>query len=178
MAEFLFQTPQEINATTIMGGNVDVDKYIFCIANVQSNVLIPLLGTLLYDKIYEDAEAETLTGDYLILYNKYVKPIVKNTAVAEYITIASYMVTNGGIFKHTGDNIEVVDKQETQFLAQKYNAYAQGKIQQFYKWICNNPLPEYKCYQDDVNANRNVKVTAGWKLDGNFNTCDRPWYLQ
>jgi hypothetical protein len=178
MAEFLFQTPQEITATTIMGGNVDVDKYIFCIANVQLTIIEPLLGTLLYDKIYTDAEADELAGDYLILYNDYIKPIVKNTAVAEYLTIASYMVTNGGIFKKTGENLEVVDKQEAQFLAQKYNGYGQMFIQRFEKWICNNPLPEYKCYQDEVNANRNIKVTAGWKLDGNFNTCDRSWYLQ
>ena len=119
MAEFLFQTPQEITATTIMGGNVDPDKYLFNIANVQLTIIEPLLGTLLYDKIYTEAEADTLSGDYLTLYNDYVKPIVKNSAVADYLTIASYMVTNGGIFKHTGENIEVVDKQEAQFLAQK-----------------------------------------------------------
>ena len=51
-------------------------------------------------------------------------------------------------------------------------------IQRFNKWICKNPLPEYKCYQDEVNANRNVKVTAGWKLDGGNDICDRKWYLQ
>ena len=30
MAEFLFVTPQEIAKTTILGGNVDIDKYIAC----------------------------------------------------------------------------------------------------------------------------------------------------
>lgn len=174
MAEFLFQTPQEITATTIMGGNVDVDKYIFCVADVQLTVIEPLLGSELYEKIYTDAENDDLTGNYLILYDKFIKPIVKNTAVANYISIASYMVTNGGVFKHTGDNIEVVDKQEVQYLAQKYNAYAQSHIQRFYKWICKNTLPEYKTYQDEVNAKKNMKVTAGWKLDNNL-CCDREW---
>jgi len=126
-----------------------------------TSVIEPLLGTELYDKIYTEAEAVTLTGDYLILYDNYIKPIVKNTAVAEYLTIASYMVQNGGIFKKTGENIEVVDKQEVQFLAQKYNGYAQMFIQRFNKWICKNPLPEYKCYQDEVNATKDIKVTAG-----------------
>jgi hypothetical protein len=148
-----------------MGGNVDPDKYLFCIANVQLTIIEPLLGTLLYDKIYTEAESGTLTGLYLQLYNDFIKPIVKNSAVAEYLTIASYMVQNGGIFKHTGDNIEVVDKQETQFLAQKYNAYAQVYVQRFEKWICKNPLTEYKCYQDEVNAKKGMKLTAGWKLD-------------
>jgi hypothetical protein len=37
MAELLLITPQEIAQTTVMGGNVDIDKYTFAIANVQLN---------------------------------------------------------------------------------------------------------------------------------------------
>ena len=164
MAEFLFITPEEIQSTTIMGGNVDADKFLFCIANVQLTIIEPLLGSELYNKILIDAENDTLTGLYLELYNIYIKPITKNSAVAEYLTIASYMVQNGGIFKHTGENIEVVDKQEIQYLAQKYNGIAQMFVQRFNKWICNNHLLEYKFHQDEVNANKGIKLTAGWKL--------------
>ena len=164
MAEFLFITPEEIQSTTIMGGNVDPDKFLFCIANVQLTIIEPLLGSELYNKILTDAENDTLTGLYLELYDIYIKPITKNSAVAEYLTIASYMVQNGGIFKHTGENIEVVDKQEIQYLAQKYNSYAQMFVQRFNKWICNNHLLEYKFHQDEVNANKGIKLTAGWKL--------------
>lgn len=177
MAEFLFITPQEMASTTILGGNVDIDKYLFCIANVQLTTIEPLLGTELYDKILEEAEADTLAGLYLTLYNDYVKPITKNEATAQYIEIASYMLTNGGLFKHTGENIEVVDKQEAQFLAQKYSGLAQMYVKRFEKWICKNPLTEYKTYQDDVNADRNIRLTAGWKLNGNTYD-DRLWYLQ
>ena len=58
MAEFLFIQPTEITSTTIMGGNVDIDKYLFCIADTQISVIEPLLGTELYDKILADAEAD------------------------------------------------------------------------------------------------------------------------
>lgn len=177
MAEFLFITPQEMASTTILGGNVDIDKYLFCIANVQLTTIEPLLGTELYDKILTDAENDDLTGLYLTLYNDFVKPITKNESTAQYIEIASYMLTNGGLFKHTGDNIEVVDKQEAQFLAQKYSGLAQMYVKRFEKWICKNPLTEYKTYQDDVNADRNIRLTAGWKLNGNTYE-ERPWYLQ
>jgi hypothetical protein len=178
MAEFLFTSPQELASTTILGGNVDTDKYLMSISFVQSTVIEPLLGTQLYDKIYEEAEAGTLSGLYSELYNDFVKPITKFKAMAEYIEVAPYIVNNGGIYKHTGENIEVVDKQEVLFLSNKYNALAQNKIQRFYKWICNNPITEYKTYQDEVSAKRNMKVTAGWKLDGGNNNCDLPWYLQ
>ncbi len=176
MAEFLFITPEEVTATTIMGGNVDTDKYLFCIANVQLTVIEPLLGTLLYDKIKTDAENDDLAGLYLELYNDFVKPIVKNQSVGEYIEIASYMLTNGGLFKHTGENIEVVDKQEALFLSNKYKGLAQMFIVRFNKWICKNTITEYKVCQDEVGAKKNMKLTAGWKL-GSLNE-DKPWYLQ
>src|SRR6478735_11670448 len=114
MAELLFITPEEIAATTIMGGNVDIDKYLFCIANVQLTVIEPLLGTELYNKIVDDIENDTLSGLYLKLFDDFVKPITKNESVGQYIEIASYILDNGGLYKHTADNAEIVDKQEAQ----------------------------------------------------------------
>ncbi len=177
MAEILFISPQELSNTTILSGNVDIDKYTFCIANVQVTTIEPLLGSELYDKIITDLEAGPLTGLYLELFEKYIKPITKHYSVGQYIEIASYILDNGGLYKHTGENIEVVDKQEAQFLSNKYNAMAQMYVQRFEKWICKNTIPEYKTIQDDVNALKDVKLTAGWKLDGGRNS-EKAWYLQ
>ncbi len=91
MAEFLFITPEELIQGTIIGGNVDVDKYITSVANAQIQVIEPLLGTELYDKIKLDAQNDTLTGLYETLYNDFVKPITKAEATAEYIEISSYI---------------------------------------------------------------------------------------
>jgi len=175
--EILFISPQELSNTTILSGNVDIDKYTFCIANVQVTTIEPLLGSELYDKIITDLEAGPLTGLYLELFEKYIKPITKHYSVGQYIEIASYILDNGGLYKHTGENIEVVDKQEAQFLSNKYNAMAQMYVQRFEKWICKNTIPEYKTIQDDVNAMKDVKLTAGWKLDGGRNS-EKAWYLQ
>ena len=106
---------------------------------------------------------------YLDLYTKFIKPILKNESLAEYLEVASYMVTNGGIYKHSPESSEVVDKQEAQYLAGKYHSIAQMYVQRFQKWICKNPITEYKTYQDEVNARRHLKFTAGWKLDSNIN---------
>ena len=163
MAELLFITPEEMTSSTILSGNTDTDKYIFCIADAQISVIEPLLGSILYDKIKTDKEANTLAGLYLELYTDFIKPITKSEAVAQYIEIASYIVDNGGVYKHTGDKIEVVDKQEAQYLAGKYHNLAQMYIGRFNKWICKNYLPEYKQCQDEVNAQK-VKVSFGWKL--------------
>jgi hypothetical protein len=162
MAELLFIQPSEITKTTVLGGNVDIDKYQFCIVNAQISVIEPLLGTELYDYIITNIA--TLSGDYLTLFNEFVRPITKNEALAEYIEISSYTLDNAGLFKHSPENAEVVDKEEAQFLAGKYHALAQMYVGRFHKWICKNTITEYKTYQDEVNASKNIKLTGGWFL--------------
>lgn len=164
MAELLFVTPQEMTNSTILSGNTDTDKYLFCILNTQLTTIEPLLGSELYDKVISDIEAETLTGFYLELYNDFIKPITKNEALAQYIEIASYMVDNAGIYKRSGENVEVVDKDEVQYLSGKYKSLAQMYVTRFEKWICKNPLVEYKTIQDEVNALKNINLNVGWKL--------------
>jgi hypothetical protein len=160
MAETLFITPAEITGTTIMGGNVDPDRYITNIAFVQISVIEPLLGTELYDKIIADFEAETLVDLYLTLFDDFVKPITKHTAIAEYIEISPFLVENGGAFKHTADGREALTRQEIEILSGKYRAMAQMYVQRFNKWICHNTIPEYKRWQDAVNAQK-IDVNSG-----------------
>lgn len=164
MATFLFITPSEMTSTTLLGGNVDVDKYRFCIADTQKKVIEPLLGTELYDKIYSEAEADTLAGDYLTLYNDYVKPITKHQSLATYVTISGFMIENGGAFKHQPENSEIMDKDEKALVSQIYSGNADMDIIRFEKWICKNPLPEYKTSQDEVNATKDMRLIGGWKL--------------
>lgn len=158
MAELLFITPQEMTSSTILSGNTDTDKYLFCVLQAQITTIEPLLGSELYEKIIDDIEGVGLTGLYLELYTDFIKPITKNEALAQYIEIASYVVDNGGIYKRAGENVEVVDKNEVQYLAGKYKSLAQMYVGRFEKWICKNPLAEYK------DALKNINLNVGWKL--------------
>ena len=56
METVLFASPQEITISTIVGGNVDVDKYNMHISDTQVFTIKPLLGSLLYDKIVADED--------------------------------------------------------------------------------------------------------------------------
>lgn len=155
--EVLLIRPSEITEFTPLGGNVDIDKYKPCILDVQITVIEPLLGTDLYEKIRTDFENDTLSGDYLVLYDSYLKPILRYQVFAEYTEIASYMVTNGGIFKHQPVDSQIVEKSEAQYLAQTHRTKAQTYIERAESWLCKNPLPEYKKCKTV-----NVQVTSGW----------------
>lgn len=161
MAELLFITPQEMTQTTILGGNVDVDKYQMCILETQVRIIEPLLGSELYNKIISDIEGETLTGLYLELFNDYVKPITKYESCASYIAISPYVLGNGGLFKNNPENIQIVDKKEVDSLSERYSAIAQTYVERFNKWMELYKLEEYKIYQDKVNAIK-INVNNGW----------------
>lgn len=169
MAELLFIQPSDMTETSVMGGNIDYDKITFHIAFVQLSVIEPLLGTELYDKIISDITGSTLTGIYQTVFDEFVKPITKNIAIAEYVEISSYTLNNGGLFRNAPENTTDVDKEEAQFLAGKYRAAGQLFVVRFNKFICKNAIPEYKRFQDEVNADRDMNLTAGWYLDSRIN---------
>jgi hypothetical protein len=163
MADLIFITPKEMTETTVIGGNVDTDKYTMCILNTQVRIIEPLLGSELYDKISIDLENDTLTGDYLTLFNEYVKPITKYESCADYIAISPYSLTNGGLYKNNPENVEIVNKKEVDYLSERYSSIAQTFVTRFDKWIGLNfeNIPEYKTNQNEVNA-QNINVNNGW----------------
>ena len=173
MAKLLIE-PSEIVETTPIGGDVDIDKYLFTIENTEIMTIEPLLGTELFDKIKEDNENDTLEGLYLTLYTDYVKPILKFKATSEYISICSYMIKNGGVFKNAPQNKEIPERKEIEMFAGKYDALAQMHIERFNKWILLNKLDEYKIDQDEVDAEDNLDTTAGWFF-GDAQNNDK-WY--
>lgn len=166
MAEILFISPTDLTDGTIISGNTDIDSYLYCILDTQIRVLEPILGSLLYDKLKTDLDANSLAGLYLELYNEYVKPITKFESCATYLEVASYMVSNGGIFKHSPEGKEVVSKDEVYSLSQKYHGTADMYIIRLKKWFCKHgsQLPEYISDQDEVKPNSNIRTIAGWKF--------------
>lgn len=163
MAEILLINPSEITETTILGGNIDLDKYRFCIFDAQIKVIQPLLGDTLYE--YIKTNKNTLSGLYLELYNDYIKPIIKFSSVANYINIASYIIDNGGVYKHQATAKELATNEEIGNLVQRYNSLADMYIQRFYKWICLNSIPEYLSDSDNiVNPNKELSTKFGWYL--------------
>jgi len=155
--EVLLIRTAEITAFTPLGGNVDIDKYKPCILNVQNMVIEPLLGKDLFNKIKTDFQNDALTSDYLVLYESYLKPILRHQVFAEYAEIASYQVANGGIFKFSQENTEVVSKEEAQYLASTERNKAQFYITRCENWLHDTNLPEYK-------RTNKIKTSTGWFL--------------
>lgn len=161
---------------TILGGNIDVSKYNFCISETQGSLIEPLLGTELFDKMIADkTDPVTYSGLYETLYNDYIVPILMHSATASYIEIAGIMITNGGMFKHSPENSQILDEKEVYRLSGICRNHAQTYVLRFDKWIINNPLTEYKTNQDEVDASKSINDSAGWWF-GDINENTDPFY--
>ena len=166
MATALLITRDDIVKLTALGGNVDADKFIQFVKIAQDIHIQNYLGTKLLEKVQSDIIASTLTGDYQTLVERYVKPMLIHWAMVEYLPFAAYTIANKGVYKHSSENSENVEKNEIDFLIEKERSIAQNYTERFIDYITFNQglFPEYylnsngDVYADTRNNNQ------GWYL--------------
>jgi len=166
MAEALLITRTDLVKFTAMNGNVDTDKFIQYIKIAQDIHIQGYLGTDLLDKIKADIVASTLTGDYLTLVETYIKPMLIHWAMVEYMPFAAYTIANKGVYKHSSENSENVDKIEVDFLIEKERKIAEHYTQRFIDYMCFNQskFPEYNTNSNgDMYPNTDTNF-SGWVL--------------
>lgn len=173
MAAIFIKVSEVIQGTPI-GGNIDVDRLSPSIIDVQVMTILPLLGQTLYELLMLEIEDSTLSAQNTTLLNDYVKPIMRHLVAADFIENSSYMVANGGVFKHQPKDAVAVDKSEVQYLAQIQRSKAQTHISRCENWLCKNGLGYNYNYGFDENNEggyyfcdnklNNIKVSGGWHL--------------
>ena len=169
--ETILLNDNEITESTLLGGNIDVDRYKFCIIDAQISKLEESLGETLYEKIKTDFENNVLTGDYLILHTKYIKPFLIHQSALEYLKIGAYHVSNGGIYKHTPSNGTAIDKNEVDFLVENQRVKAEMYMQRMEKWLSLNRIPEYYSYVSGTVVPARKQSMGSWFFEGiNYGT--------
>jgi hypothetical protein len=166
MATALFIKRTDLVRNSILDGNVDTDKFIQFIKIAQEIHIRNYLGTDLYNKISADIIAGTLAGDYLTLVNTYIQPMLIHYAMVDYLPFAAYQVKNGGIFKHTSENAETVDKSEVDYLVNKERDFAEYYTRRFIDYMNFNQasFPEYTSNtNDDISPDHDATFN-GWVL--------------
>ena len=153
-------TSEELTRNTIIGGNVDVDRYLQAIKACQNVMVKPLLGKTLYDKIVTDFEANELEGLYLEMFDNYITEMIVHGAAEIYLSQGAYMISNSGITKTKTDSSETVTKEEVDYLVEAsrklYNLYET----EFLKWIKLNPVPEW-----GNSCKPTGKTIGGWYIN-------------
>ena len=166
MAEVLLIERADIVKYTPLDGNVDTDRFIQFIKIAQDIHIQNYLGTDLLNRLKSDIEAGTLSGVYLDLLNNYVKQMLIHWALVEYLPFSAYTVANKGVFKHTAESSETVQKNEVDFLIEKQRITAENYSQRFVDYMSFNSssFPEYHTNSGaDVYPISNTNI-GGWYL--------------
>ena len=166
MATALFINRTDLVKNSIIDGNVDTDKFIQFIKIAQQIDIQNLLGTDLYNKISADIVAGSLAGNYLSLVNTYVQPTLIWFAQMNYIPFAAYQIKNGGVFKHTSETAQNVDKNEVDYLVAKAREYANYYSTRLVDYLSfnDNLFPEYNSNtNEDIDPDTDTTF-KGWVL--------------
>jgi len=166
MATALFINRTDLVKNSILDGNVDTDKFIQFIKVAQQIDIQNLLGTDLYNKISADIIAGNLSGNYLSLVNTYVQPTLIWFAQMNYIPFAAYQIKNGGVFKHSSETAQNVDKNEVDYLVSKAREYANYYSTRLVDYLSfhNDLFPEYNSNTDEDISPDTDTTFKGWVL--------------
>lgn len=140
----------ELTSNTPLSGKIDVDRYKFCILDAQNSKVKELLGDTLFNKIATDYEANTLSGNYLTLYEDFVKPIVIHQTAVEYLTIGSFQVSNGGIYQHTPANGQPATMEDVKFIIDSQRLKVEMYIERCQRWLDRIRPTEYNWYYQNI----------------------------
>ena len=171
MAKALFITTKDIKRYSVLSGNVDPDKFIYMVEIAQDTEVQNYLGTKLLEKLQALIIAGTINdpanADYKTLLETYVKPMTIYWALVCYMPFAAYTVANGGVYKHTSESSVTVDKDEVDYLVEKYRDIAQFYTNNFIDFMVynQNTYPEYNANtQDDTYPDTANADFGGWVL--------------
>ena len=171
MAKALFITTKDIKRYSVLSGSVDPDKFIYMVEIAQDTEVQNYLGTKLLEKLQDLILAGTINDPvnaaYKTLLETYVKPMTIYWALVCYMPFAAYTVANGGVYKHTSESSVTVDKDEVDYLVEKYRDIAQFYTNNFISYMVYNQTtyPEYNANtQDDIYPDTANADFGGWVL--------------
>ncbi len=166
MARALFISREDLTRNTIVAGNVDTQKFIQFIRISQDIHIQNYLGTALYNAIQEKIIAGTLSGDYKLLVDEYLKDMLIHYAMVDYLPFSSYQIQNSGVFKHRSENSDTATPQEVDSLVDRHRQFAQFYTRRFLDYMCynNNLFPEYNNNDSDGMWPDYTADFTGWVL--------------
>lgn len=167
-----------IKEYSIIDDNVDEKIIKTSILDAQEQLLEPILGTSLYEKLLADVEAATLTEPYQQLVVEKIWPYLLHAVCYKVALNLIYRITNTSVVKDSNEVSTAISLQELNVMRQERESgmkYAQSKLILF---LQNNSstYPEY--YNVDVEglSASGIKQPRNFYADddvmGNYSTKD------
>lgn len=166
MSKALFISREDLVRYTPISGNLDFDKVVQYIEIAQDIHVHEILGSDLYEKLQADVLGSTLSGNYLTLVNSFVKPTLAQYALLEFLPFSQYSINNKGVFKHTSEGANALERNEINIMIEATRDTATHYAKRLVDYLCaySELFPEYSTNSDnDLHPTRKVNF-GGWQL--------------
>jgi hypothetical protein len=168
MATVLFINRTDLIRNSIMDGNIDSSKFLqFCKISQEIDIQ-EILGTQMYNALSLAIPQinDPINARWKTILDDYVTPMLIWYAQANYYPFAAYQIKNGGVFKHTSENSQSVDKNEIDYLVEKARTNAEWYSRRFIDFMGFNQAtyPEYVSNKNDDIYPSNDATFNGWVL--------------
>ena len=117
------------------------------ILDAQVRVLKGTMCSNLYEEVYSEFLADSLTVDNKLLFDDYVKPFLVFASYVNYLSTAGKRSTDTGIVKLVGTNTEQISREELKDMIsenKEKRAYYQNALSDFLE--CNTDI--YPLFKD------------------------------
>lgn len=128
----------DINRLTTFAAAIDVNLITPHIYAAQEGEVNDSLGDELYTKILADYSTDSLVDDYLIIYKKYVVPMLVYFTCSRLVRDGGIRVDNGGLYYKVSDDKELPDDGNVARLRNSYRAEAMGVVKRFKDYMLAN----------------------------------------
>lgn len=166
MATALFINKDDLVRQTVLSGNLDFDKIVHFIKIAQDIHVHQLLGSRLYNKLQADIIGGSLTGNYQSLVEDYIKPILTQYTLLEYLPFSQYTISNKGVFKSTSENSTQPSVEEIDMMKDKARDTAQQYARRLVDYLNFNSTsyPEYLTNNnEEINPQKDIRF-GGWNI--------------
>lgn len=116
----------DISRLSGFDGNIDNDSINPFIFMAQNSEIKRILGVELYNKIVSDYENDTLSGNYLAIYNDYIATILAYFTCSYYLQLGVPKVSQNGVYLVTPEKTEQLFNEKSDKMAEKYEKLATG----------------------------------------------------
>lgn len=162
----LLVTKDDIYKYSQLNGNVDVDKISPFVKVAQDIEIQDVLGTNLYQKILQGVIDDNLSGNYLVLLNQYIQPMLIHYAMADFLQFHGYEISNAGILRNAPENTQLPDKNEIDTIVSRQRKIAETYRHRIVSYLTYYPqyFPEYTSNQasgEYPSSNSNNYVSWG-----------------
>lgn len=146
----LFITTQYLRDNTIINDNVDGNLLQPIIKIAHDKYLHPLIGSPLYYSLQDKVQSGTLTGDYKVLMDQYIVPVLLHYSTYEAVPYFAFKFRNKGISKQNSDYSEPAALDELSFVRDNIRDTAQFYGERLTEYLCANSslFSEYRNTQN------------------------------